>query len=194
MISPETPGTTKPSLAQDWLDALRSSLRSRYGVILLITLAAVIGAAFNWSWLVAIGIAPLLIAVLPCAAMCALGLCMNGMIGGSRSAEVHPVAVPKPDAWVGTSLEAASLTPRCSDPTPLRGGPAGVSLTGAGSEECSRTVTERRMLGGVAGSERPGWSLRDAEDTCHEDAKIASRRSLPFDRPLGRLLGDRVRE
>lgn len=30
-----------------------------------------------WSWLVALGIAPLLLALAPCAAMCALGLCMK---------------------------------------------------------------------------------------------------------------------
>lgn len=37
----------------------------------------VLGAGFvlNWSWLVAVGIAPLLLA--PRAAMCALGLCMD---------------------------------------------------------------------------------------------------------------------
>jgi hypothetical protein len=54
-------------------------------VIALIVLVVVIGAALNWSWLVAAGIAPLLITVLPCAAMCALGLCMNRMAGGSCS-------------------------------------------------------------------------------------------------------------
>ena len=42
-------------------------------MIALIVLAVVIGAALNWSWLVAVGIAPLLITVLPCAAMCGLG-------------------------------------------------------------------------------------------------------------------------
>jgi hypothetical protein len=46
-----------------------------------IALAAILlvgGAALNWSWLVAVGIAPLLLAMAPCAAMCALGLCMVG--------------------------------------------------------------------------------------------------------------------
>ena len=37
--------------------------------------AAIAVAAFNWSWLVALGIAPILVAVLPCLAMCALSLC-----------------------------------------------------------------------------------------------------------------------
>src|SRR3546814_3036862 len=35
--------------------------------------------------LVAVGVAPLLLSVLPCAAMCALGLCMNRMAGKSCS-------------------------------------------------------------------------------------------------------------
>jgi hypothetical protein len=38
-------------------------------------------AAWQWSWLVAIGIAPLLISFAPCAAMCGLGLCMHRMGG-----------------------------------------------------------------------------------------------------------------
>jgi hypothetical protein len=91
MNSPETATTTKPSLAQDWLSALRYWLRGRNGVIALIGLALVIGVVLNWSWLVAVGVVPLLITVLPCAAMCALGLCMNRMIGGSCSTESNPV-------------------------------------------------------------------------------------------------------
>ncbi|MBM1170117.1 hypothetical protein [Microvirga arabica] len=46
-----------------------------------IALAAILlvgGAALNWGWLVAAGIAPLLLALAPCAAMCAVGLCMKG--------------------------------------------------------------------------------------------------------------------
>jgi hypothetical protein len=41
------------------------------------------GFAFGWPWLVAVGVAPLLISVLPCVAMCAIGVCM--MRGGSKS-------------------------------------------------------------------------------------------------------------
>jgi hypothetical protein len=37
--------------------------------------AAVAGAAFNWHWLVAAGLTPILLAVVPCLAMCALSLC-----------------------------------------------------------------------------------------------------------------------
>jgi len=38
-------------------------------------------ATWQWSWLVAIGVAPLLLSVAPCVAMCGLGLCMNRMGG-----------------------------------------------------------------------------------------------------------------
>jgi hypothetical protein len=34
------------------------------------------GIALSWAWLTAIGVAPVLVAAAPCAAMCALGLCM----------------------------------------------------------------------------------------------------------------------
>jgi hypothetical protein len=34
------------------------------------------GMALNWGWLTAIGAAPLILAVAPCAVMCGLGVCM----------------------------------------------------------------------------------------------------------------------
>ena len=57
------------------------------------------GVALNWSWLVAVGIAPLLLAIAPCAAMCALGMCMKPagegckQHGGAGSATPAPVQV-----------------------------------------------------------------------------------------------------
>lgn len=38
-------------------------------------------AAWQWSWLVAVGAAPLLLSVAPCVAMCGLGLCMHRLDG-----------------------------------------------------------------------------------------------------------------
>lgn len=45
---------------------------------LLIAALAVIGAgmALNWSWLTAIGAAPLILSLAPCAVMCATGYCV----------------------------------------------------------------------------------------------------------------------
>ncbi len=56
------------------LGALPSG-RTRWLLLAAIVVAA--GLALNWSWLVAIGVAPILITALPCLAMCALGLCMQ---------------------------------------------------------------------------------------------------------------------
>jgi hypothetical protein len=99
MSSPQIASATKPSLGRDWLDALRYWLRGRRGVAVLVVSAVVVGGALNWSWLVAAGIAPLLVAVLPCAAMCALGLCMHKIGGGSCSTSQGTTdhASPPPD-------------------------------------------------------------------------------------------------
>jgi len=123
MSSPETTGATRPSLVQDWLSALRYWLRGPRGLAALVLSAFVIGAALNWSWLVAVGVAPLLLTVLPCAIMCGLGLCMNKMTGGScstsSSAADHPdapmtnvapriTAVPEPDEEPSVSSTAGA--------------------------------------------------------------------------------------
>jgi hypothetical protein len=44
------------------------------------------GLAWQWTWLVAIGVAPLLVSAAPCVAMCALGLCMHRMCNRTGSA------------------------------------------------------------------------------------------------------------
>jgi hypothetical protein len=68
-----------------WRDIVAASkygiyrLRTRLGTRGLMLMAGAIiaaGLALKWSWLVAIGVAPLLLTVLPCVAMCALGFCM----------------------------------------------------------------------------------------------------------------------
>jgi hypothetical protein len=64
-------------------DRLPSWTRGRPGLIVLGTLVLGLGAAFNWGWLVAAGIAPLLLSLLPCVAMCVLGLCMNRIVGSA---------------------------------------------------------------------------------------------------------------
>lgn len=54
-----------------------------------------IGLALKWDWLTAIGAAPILLSLLPCVAMCALGLCMRG--GSGRSChDQSPEAQPTP--------------------------------------------------------------------------------------------------
>src|SRR3546814_9595473 len=73
MTSPRLTGPSETTLTQDLLYAGRYYLGGRRGLLILAAVAIVAGLALNWSWLVAVGIAPILLGVLPCLAMCALG-------------------------------------------------------------------------------------------------------------------------
>jgi hypothetical protein len=85
MSNTQSSPTSQASLGRDILHATRYYLRGPRGLIAAGAIIVVAGLAFNWAWLVAAGIAPLLLSVLPCVAMCALGLCMNRMTGRSCS-------------------------------------------------------------------------------------------------------------
>lgn len=80
-----TTPTAEPSLTRQIADLLKHWFRGRRGLIALVVLVLGTGAYLNWSWLVAAGIAPILVTLAPCAAMCALGLCMKGGAGNSCS-------------------------------------------------------------------------------------------------------------
>ncbi len=71
-------GISGSSLGPGLFDTVRPYLGGRRGFAVLAALLLVAGLALNWGWLVAVGVAPLLLAFLPCAAMCALGLCTMG--------------------------------------------------------------------------------------------------------------------
>ena len=62
----------------------RYYLGNRWVFMALGSLVLVVGAPLNWSWLVAAGIAPILLTLLPCAIMCAAGLCSMKMMVGSN--------------------------------------------------------------------------------------------------------------
>ena len=64
-------------------DRLPAKLRGRYLALLLGSAALAAGMAWQWSWLVAIGVAPILLSVAPCAAMCGLGVCASKLVSGS---------------------------------------------------------------------------------------------------------------
>lgn len=85
--STETTKTEDMSLARTVGGLARHYLGGRRGLIVLGVAIVVAGMALNWSWFVAIGLAPLILALAPCLAMCALGLCMNKMGGKSCSSE-----------------------------------------------------------------------------------------------------------
>jgi YHS domain-containing protein len=73
---------------------------------------AVIGLASGWSWVVALGLAPLILGVAPCLIMCALGACMmgKGMSGPSSGPAV------KTGTGATPSTDTASLMGPLFDP------------------------------------------------------------------------------
>ena len=115
--------SSETSLIRDLLDAARYYLRGWRGFAILGSVAIIGGLALNWGWLVAAGIAPVLLTLLPCAAMCALGLCMNRM--GGRSCSTDTSAAPTSR---GTGADDGS--------TPIREiPPLAMTETGAGDPE-----------------------------------------------------------
>ncbi len=64
-------------LMQDIGSTLRYRLRGWRGLVAAAVILAVPALWFGWPWLVAAGLAPLILAMAPCAVMCAAGLCMN---------------------------------------------------------------------------------------------------------------------
>jgi hypothetical protein len=83
------------------LGVLQAFARDRRVLIAAGVLALVLGAALNWSWLIAVGVAPVLLAVFPCAAMCALGVCAMSM---NRS--LPDAATPPPGATADGSADS----------------------------------------------------------------------------------------
>ncbi|MEW6449110.1 MAG: hypothetical protein AB1490_00540 [Pseudomonadota bacterium] len=54
------------------------SVLKNWKLWLAIAIVAATGVAvFNWTWLIAAGLAPILLATLPCLAVCALSLCKH---------------------------------------------------------------------------------------------------------------------
>ena len=102
------------SLSSDVLHAARYYLGGRRTLMLAGVAIATAGLAFNWSWLVAAGLAPLLLSVLPCVAMCALGICMSRMTGGSCSKQAAPQegveTIPAPAANQAQPEEGRTTT------------------------------------------------------------------------------------
>ena len=108
----ETTRAGEPSLTKATISLVRyyvgHYLGGRRGLIVLTVIALGAGLVLNWSWLVAAGIAPLLLALAPCAAMCALGLCMNKM--GDKSGPTQSGAIDQGGTGTPPSSTAAAKT------------------------------------------------------------------------------------
>lgn len=85
MTNAQSTDTSDQSLTRDILYAVRYYLGGPRRLIILAVILIIGGVALNWGWLVAAGLAPFLIAFLPCAVMCALGMCMHKTAGGDKA-------------------------------------------------------------------------------------------------------------
>jgi hypothetical protein len=76
-------------------DRLRRHAGNRLVLVGVAAALVALGLYLGWGWLAALGVAPIVLSLLPCVAMCAVGLCM--MRGGARSCEAtHAKAADKP--------------------------------------------------------------------------------------------------
>lgn len=100
-VSAPLPAATR----QLWIGRLARNRRVLAGAFLGVVAVA---AASQWSWLVAVGAAPLLLSVAPCVAMCGLGLCMSRM-GGGRSCAAAPENLKTVDGSPQGSSQAVEI-------------------------------------------------------------------------------------
>ena len=88
MTTPQTSNKPQISVTQALLRTVQYYLGNRRVLIVLAGIAILGGLTFNWNLLVAAGIAPVLISALPCAAVCAIGVCcVKKSAGQSNSTE-----------------------------------------------------------------------------------------------------------
>ena len=99
---------TQKSPTGDILSAARYYLGSRFGLVVLAALALGLGAYSSWGWLVAAGIAPLLLTFAPCTAMCALGMCTMGGKTKNPADAIAPASVADDSAKLPLSVTALS--------------------------------------------------------------------------------------
>jgi hypothetical protein len=108
--SPEPTGTT---FAQAVLNAVWPWLHNRRAMMILAAIVLTVGGlALGWNWLVAIGVAPILIAALPCVVMCAVGLCaMKGSQSCSTSdGEVRPSVSASADSARRVAMDPGDIS------------------------------------------------------------------------------------
>jgi hypothetical protein len=80
-------------------DRVRPWLHSRRALIQAAVALTGGGAWIGWPWLAAAGVAPILLSLAPCAAMCAVGLCTMKACSKTATAatDTAPAPVSKPD-------------------------------------------------------------------------------------------------
>jgi hypothetical protein len=110
---------TVDALPGDFTHAIRRHLGNRRFLLAAAIVALIAGAALNWGWLVALGVAPVLLSLLPCLVMCGLGIgCMKMMTGAGKkqpgeSANAAETAEPSAVAGVAAANEPSLHSAGC---------------------------------------------------------------------------------
>lgn len=145
MSASESTKRLETTLTQDIGAFARHWLRDRRVLIALAIAVVGAGAALNWGWLVAIGLAPLLLSLAPCAVMCALGVCMMGRGGQASCSKGATDEAPRVEH--ATNIQTERLQ---SEAQPL---PATRSAAAAANEPEERPQPERQALHGTSAAE-----------------------------------------
>ena len=109
-FSTTTAGASKGTWAQALRDLARHWLTGRRGLAVVSLAIIAAGLALGWGWLTAVGIAPIILSLAPCAAMCALGACamMKGNAGGAKPDVVSaPLVLGEDSASRGSDIQSA---------------------------------------------------------------------------------------
>ena len=96
------------TLIQDLVALARYGLRGRRGMYIISGGLIIGGLFFGWDWLVAAGLAPILLALAPCAVMCGLGLCMMNRKGDKSCSSSSTSAIETDREPLTKSLPEAS--------------------------------------------------------------------------------------
>ena len=126
MTVPESVTGAERSLARDILYAARYYLGNRWALLTLGGLAIIAGLTFGgWGWLVAAGLAPVILSTLPCLLMCAFGVCMACRSNRTQSTASQDAAdrATSPNrldvARMDQSMAGSSFCPRGIDEAPV---------------------------------------------------------------------------
>ena len=84
----------KPWPAPAVRDLVRAWFTGRRGLVIGGIAIVAAGLYLSWGWLAAIGAAPIILSLAPCAAMCAIGAC--SMMKGNSSCAKGTAAPPAP--------------------------------------------------------------------------------------------------
>jgi hypothetical protein len=95
----------------NWRELGAAWLRSPRALIITGIVVVAAGMALGWRWLSAVGIAPVILSLAPCAAMCALGACAM-MKGAASCASPNPNKTADPSGPASAPRQSAEESDR----------------------------------------------------------------------------------